>query len=294
MSVRRHILPIAISIIAVVAISAVALWNGDFIRRELTGKAVNPSDVPGDIDSEVRQRQVTVPFGDSDLERRGSHISDSERESASVVDDADIEPHLLYQKYLSLAENGDTDAAYVLVTALRECRNVIRSEDELTIEVMFRSPSQAVIEATRRNMSRCLTLFEMVPDVQQEHDRWYKIVKDAQHPLFLVDQRNRSYEEARQLVLLALYPKYPERHMNRPVFLAASRLYLKYPEVGLDENRFHAWQLLACSVAIRCDYETMTKMMADELSDSQAKDIFALEAQLNESLESGDIDGLGL
>ena len=286
-------LTFTILVIAVVGISAVALWNGGLTNRDVTEEVGKPSDVSGGIDSELRKLQVTVPFSDNDLERTGSDINRSERESALAVGRSDIEPHLLYQEYLSLAENGDTDAAYVLVTALNQCLYVVRSEDELTTEIIYRGKSQAVIEAARQSLSRCSPLFKMLPDLQKEHDRWYKVIEDAQHPLFLVEQRNRPYEEARQLVLSAIRQEYPERHMNQPVFLAASRLYMKYPEVGVDENRFHAWQLLACSAAIHCDHKRMSKMIGDEFSEARARGIFALEAQLNESLESGDIDSLG-
>lgn len=243
---------------------------------------------------EGEQQSILAPSNSAAFENTGISINRFESQFGIPVNPAAKEPHVLYLDYLNLAEEGDTDAAYVLVTALDQCRQVIGSEKELEDAIRARSLSQAVIEQSRQNMSRCLPLFDLVPDIRHEHSHWYSVIKDAQHPLFMVKQRNRTYEELRQYVLAALRPNYPEHFMYEPAYLAAARLYMNYPEQGLDENRFYAWQLLACSVSIHCEHQMMTEMIADELSEVQAKQIEELEEQLSNSLLSGDLEGLEL
>lgn len=205
-----------------------------------------------------------------------------------------IDPLRIYVAYLDRANAGDLDAAYALLTALDKCRGVVSSMEELQTEFVDAGLSRDLIEFEKERFAHCEPLFSSGIDAESEYDRWYTVASDGRHALILVRQRNLGFDELRSTVITALSQSYPEPHMYHEAFLAASRLYLEYPEKGVDESRYSAWLLLACSASPQCDRDSMLDQVAIVVSTIQLAEILELESQFSEAIRNQQWESLGL
>lgn len=220
------------------------------------------------------------------------HQNDSESVEQSEnrspwVNTLEIDPGALYEKYILRATEGDIEATFVVVSAIRACRFVTRSEEEIDRNVTYYP--QEVIDHQRRRLKNCESLYSQVSDPESEYDKWYQTIRSSGHPLFKVKQRSLAYEELKPLVIAALSEQYPRPYLYADAFGAAARMYFEYPEHGIDENKFHAWQLMTCSALVECDHNAMLSSLHSVLPKHQVDEIYALEKTYSESIIAGDL-----
>ncbi|MDH3691762.1 MAG: hypothetical protein OEU36_20155 [Gammaproteobacteria bacterium] len=256
----------------------------------------------GNEESEPEKiRTVELPIGTQDSSNPGAADSDYRvtelRIAESDETDAkptpwentiEIDPGATYKNYVANAVDGDIESAFVLVSSMRQCRFIARSEDEIRQKYAEGGHDEELVEHQVRRLNNCKSLFDEVQDVDAEYNIWYQIVRESGHPLFQVKQRSLPYQKLKPLVVAALSEQYPESYLYADAFGAASRMYLEYPEHGIDENKFHAWQLMTCSAIIGCDHDQMLSELRAQLPKQQVDEIHSLEMTYAESVSSGD------
>jgi len=243
-----------------------------------------------------RNRVVELPIETQEIPSRGIEDSDNlvgesggpDATPTPWANTIEIDPGATYKNYVANAIDGDIESAFVLVSSMRQCRFIARSEDEIRRTYAEGGFDDELVEHQVRRLNNCKSLFDEVQDVEAEYNIWYQIVRESGHPLFQVKQRRLPYQKLKPLVIAALSERYPESYLYADAFGAASRIYLDYPEHGIDDNRFHAWQLMTCSAIIGCDHNQMLSMLRAQLPKHQADEIYALEMTYAKSISSGD------
>ena len=242
------------------------------------------------VAAEVQERsrsdanaQVTIA---TNTESRPAAPNGTEASSESFY------PADLYLDYLDAARDGDLDAAYVLATALSECRFAPSSAEELAA---FKAApaSPEIVDTVVNRFSRCQPLRDIVPNVESEYERWYATLRNGQHPLMMVKQRGTTVDEQRQLLVAAISRVYPEDFMYADVYLQAARFFSRYPE-KLDHLQKEAWLLLYCESSIRCDSrKERANLRTRRYKAGEYDQIIAKENAIRDAIASRDWDALG-
>jgi hypothetical protein len=232
--------------------------------------------------------------------QESSAVSADQAPAASRADAGRIEPprtafspSRLFADYIDQAVEGDADAQYVVMTALKNCLGGIQTAAELEA-MRFRGLPNEVLAAISDKFERCRALYAVVPDIEAEHERWSRSVRESRHPLILVKRPADSSAEKRQAIIFALAAKYPEEYLYAEVYVEAARYFRTFPD-RIDPVKEAAWLSLYCEASFSCDNEAEhEEWRKTTYAPWQYEEIVTLEQKIRSALDQQDWDSLGL
>lgn len=229
-----------------------------------------------------------------------TEVDDSDSEGSARLDSAPPpivipnsvypeHPFELYLDNIAAAQDGDVEAQYQVLRALRECDDIYRSEEQIR-ELASRSSESHAVQALRYRLGRCTEMHDLFDneELAAQRKHWYQAALANGHPIVRSEYLllyTDNVVDARETLAIALTSGHHEA-----ISLAA--IYVSKISGTVDPLASLPWEYLACEKNPGCSVDSITGLLGDHFHQHDIDDLLRKVDVIKAHLASRDFNSL--